>query len=270
MTANSRAIGREFVKKSVPAEIWQKNEIFSSELLEMIKMHPMTRHPLIKEMSGAALGLDVLRAVHLEFRTAFAQVFTDALIQTMFTSAQLEPRQKAMGKVSARFLLALNMLDELGFEAGVVVGGEYAGTPLQGHYVEFEKTLHELGLTDQQIQEYVPSDAAVACRRTMENVYGDHAMLSLVLAAAETVFSNFAGPWAKNVGARTKVDTSQGYHAIHVEHEGDFIDDEHSEDMWFVFRQAIEPKRYDEARAKTREVLDTWNAFLDHLGRAVG
>jgi hypothetical protein len=176
-------------------------------------------------------------------------------------------RPALVGKIAARFLVALNVLDELGFEPGVVTEGEYAGSPLQSHYLEFEKTLHELGLTDQQISDYVPSDAAVACRRTLENVFGDHTMLALVLAIAETVFVKFAGPWAQNVRKRTAVDTTKGYHAIHVEIGGSSVDDDHAEDMWLLFRQALEPAHYDRARAKAKEVLDTWTAFLDHLGR---
>jgi hypothetical protein len=206
-----------------------------------------------------------MKRFHLEFRHAFAENFTDALIQVMFTAGQLEARQGAMGKVAARFLVQLNVLDELGFEAGKVESGEYAGDPHHAHYIEFDKVLGDLGISAAEIRAYVPTSAAAAARRTVEAVYGDHVALAARLALAESVFTNFAGPWATNMKKRTNVATDQGYHAIHVEHEGTFIDDDHSEDMWFVLRQAIEPSRYNEIRTSTSETLEVWARFCDSM-----
>jgi hypothetical protein len=79
------------------------------------------------------------------------------------------------------------------------------------------------------------------------------------------VFTQFAGPWAKGVGAKTSIDVSGGYHSIHVEKDGQFIDDDHSEDAWFVFQQAITPDRHDEILSRVSEWLDTWSSFLDQL-----
>lgn len=264
LSNNTRAVCRELMKSTVDAGVWRKNEAFTEELLGLVQQHPISAHPIVRALEGGQLDKAAIRRTHLEFRHAFAQIFTDALIQAMFTSGQLEAKQNALGKVAARFLIQLNVFDELGFEPCTRIG-EVTGNPVNSHYVQFEKTLLELGLTAEEIRNYVPSDAARACRRTLEGVFGDHCMLSLVLALAESVFTKFAGPWAQNVKKRTNVDTSVGYHAIHVEHEGEFIDDEHSEDMWYVFKQAADPDQYVRCRAKTKEVLDVWHAFLDHM-----
>jgi hypothetical protein len=264
LSNNARAVCRELMKSTVDAGIWRKNEEFTAELMTIVQQHSIVSHPIVSALEGGQLDNGAIRRTHLEFRHAFAQIFTDALIQVMFTSAQLEARQNALGKAAARFLIQLNVFDELGFEPSNVAG-ETNGTPLNSHYVQFEKTLLDLGLTAADIRNYVPSKAARECRGTLENVFGDHCMLSLVLALAESVFTKFAGPWAQNVKKTTNVDTTVGYHAIHVEHEGEFVDDEHSEDMWFVFMQAADPDQYGRCRAKTKEVLDIWHGFLDHM-----
>ena len=86
------------------------------------------------------------------------------------------------------------------------------------------------------------------------------------MAVAEEVFTDFAGPWAKSTGSATKVDVKKGYHAIHVEDDnGEFLDDQHSEDSWYLFCQAIEPSRYDELREKTKQWVECWALFTDHL-----
>jgi hypothetical protein len=249
----------------VPADIWVQNERFADELKRLIKSHRIFAHPLMSVLNEGKFSPEGMKRFHLEFRHAFAQNFTDALIQVMFTASQLEARQGALGKVAARFLVQLNVLDELGFESGKVEHGEYAGDPRHAHYVEFDKVLSDLGISAAEVQAYVPTAAAVAARRTVDNVFGDHVALAAQLALAESVFTNFAGPWATNMRKTTNVATDQGYHAIHVEHDGEFIDDDHSEDMWFVLRQAIEPSRYEEVRARTSETLEVWAQFCDSL-----
>lgn len=265
MNTHPRKLCREIMQSLVPSDTWAKNEAFTLELKSMINSHRMSSHPLIDVLNAGRVSEAGMKRTHLEFRHAFAQNFTDALIQTMFTAHQLESRQGALGKITARCLLQLNVLDELGFEPNVEAGSDYAADPRKSHYVAFDAVLRELQLSQQQINDYVPSDAAVAARRVVEHCYGDHTLLAATLGVAESIFTRFAGPWAENMRHNTRVDTTQGYHAIHVEHDGHFVDDDHAEDVWFVFRQAVEPSRYDEVRAKVREALDVWAKFCDEL-----
>jgi hypothetical protein len=179
----------------------------------------------------------------------------------MATSAQLEPRLGPLGKVSARFLLQLNLLDELGYAPNPEGGEDYFGNPMNSHYIQFVDTLKSLNATPEALKAFRPSEAAVKSRKTFTDNFEDHMRLTLVLAAAETLFTEFASPWAESVKKSTNIDTSKGYHKIHVEDDGYFIDDDHSEDSWFLFRQAVTPDRYDEARKCVKEWVDTWNDF---------
>ncbi|MEQ1879231.1 MAG: hypothetical protein ABL958_21525 [Bdellovibrionia bacterium] len=268
-----RGIGREAVQKSVPPEIWKQNLAFTQEMVEVALAHPLNNHPILAELDKSTLNKDITRTLHLEFSHAFAQIFTDSLIHAMATSADLEQRLGPLGKVSARFLLQLNLLDELGYCASEKGGDEYTGNPYLAHYMQFSETLEQLGAKSRDILEYKPSAAAKAARRTFTDYFNDHVLLTGVLAVAETVFSKFAGPWAKSVGKSTDIDVSKGYHKIHVEDEhGSFVDDDHAEDSWYIFRQALTPDKYDEVRELIPMWLDSWNDFCDnavHLARTL-
>jgi hypothetical protein len=265
--SNPRRAGREAVRLSVPPDLWQANELFARQLLEQVEAHPIHQHPIIRELENGTPDLAAQRTFHLEFRHAFAQIFTDVVINAMATASQLEERLGAPGKVSARFLLQLNLLDELGFQPQPTPS-DYAGNPQLAHYAQFHLLLEQLGVGAKELGEFSPSRAADACRRTFTNYYCDHCLLTCVLAISETVFKKFAGPWATSVRARAGAAGAEGYHNIHIEHDGEFLDDDHSEDAWYVFRQALTRDRYAELITKSQVWLDTWAGFLDHLMHA--
>jgi len=269
-TNRPRQIARQAVQGSVAPDLWKKNRAFSEELKKTILSHRLVHHPLIGEMDSKTMSPAVAKMMHLEFGHAFAQIFTDSVVRAMFDCSQVEPRCLAVGKVGARFLLQLNLLDELGFVPGDATTGEYAGSPLLAHYVQFDEVTKSLGVSEAEKASYKPHKASVAARKSFEDQYGDYVLLTGVLAVAEQVFTKFAGPWARSTNRSAGVDISKGYHAIHVEDaEGGFLDDDHSEDSWYVFSQAVEPARYDELRKKVVNWLDVWAEYCDAMG-AVG
>ena len=266
--SSARSVCREVIKSTVPPELWEQNSRFAEEIHTLISTHPLATHPLISQLDMSQLSVPALVRAHLEFRYTFAQIFTDSLLRAMVLAETLEPRLGVLGKASARFLLQFNVLDELGFSASNEAGGDYGGSPRKAHYVQFDETLKQLGMTQEQIVSYQPSEAAVTLRRAIEANYADYSMLLASLAVAESIFDKFAGPWAKSMATRTSVNTEDGYHSIHVEHEGESLDAYHSEDLWYVFRQGVEPSRYEDIRTRTAAYLDTLKRFVDNLAAA--
>jgi hypothetical protein len=268
-----RETGRAAVQRSVPESLWKQNLAFTDEIKQIIQKHRLYRHPVAGLLETEELNKETTRVLHLEFAYAFAQIFTDSLVHAMAQTSVLEKSLGPLGKVSSRFLLQLNLLDELGFAPNEEITGQYWGNPDLAHYMQFAKTLKQLGAQPEDIFSYKPTAAAKASRKTFTDYYADYVLLTCVLACAETVFSLFAGPWAKSVGRSTDINVKEGYHAIHVEDDhGEFIDDEHSEDSWYIFRQAVTPERYDEVRVKVKQWLDVWNDFGDsvmHLARSI-
>ncbi len=263
-----RITGRKAIQATIDPEIWNKNVEYSLSIKNMIEKHKLCRHPLIGLLSTEKLNVEATKLIHFEFSYAFAEIFTDSVIQAMMTSSQLEKRIGPMGKVSARFLLELNLMDELGFKpkANANNSEDYCGNPLLAHYSQFNETLEELGSNHDELLNYKPSAAAEDARKTFTENYGNHLMMTSVLAVAESVFTLFAGPWAKSVGISTNVDVSRGYHKIHVENDsGEFLDDEHSEDTWYLFRQAIQENEYALVKEQISTWLDVWYDFADQV-----
>ena len=262
MREDGRGACRAVIREVVPAEIWSENEQFCGELRRAVREHALLHDPLIAALGSAELPSEVLKRLHLEFRYAFAQTFTEALLRAMVLVVRVEPRLGALGKVAARFLLQFNVLDELGFTPR---SGGYGGTPRNAHYVKFHDTLQQLDISEQDANAYVPSDAAVACRRMIESAQDDLIGTLCILAVEETIFESFAAPWATNMRQRTQVDVEHGYHSIHVEHDGESLDDHHADDLWVVLQLALTPEQYDHARAVTGKCLGTVHGFVRAL-----
>lgn len=263
-----RESGRKAIQSTIEPSLWNKNVEFSLQMKTMIEKHKLCRHPLIGLLSTEKLNVEATKLIHFEFSYAFAEIFTDSVIQTMVTASQLERRIGPLGKVSARFLLELNLMDELGFmpKANSKNSEDYCGNPLLAHYAQFNETIEEIGSSHNEMMDYKPSAAAEDARKTFTENYGNHVMLTSVLAVAEAVFTLFAGPWAKSVGMSTSVDVSRGYHKIHVENEsGEFLDDYHSEDTWYLFRQAIQEADYAVVKENIETWLDVWYDFADQV-----
>ncbi|MCB0421929.1 MAG: iron-containing redox enzyme family protein [Bdellovibrionales bacterium] len=264
-TKDPRAVGRQAVKETVDPILWEKNLKFTDKLESALAKHPISQHPLMEFFDNETINKDKSLRIHQEFGYAFAQIFTDAVLQAMTNATQLEKRLGPKGKVTARFLWAINLQDEIGF---IPSGNEqsYAGHPLLAHYFQYVQLFKDLGATETAIQEYQPSVAAQRARATFIEYYNDYTLLTSVLALAESIFDKFAGSWADNVERSTDIDTSIGYHTIHVEDDhGESIDDEHSEDSWTLVRQCLTEDRYEEIENKAKEWLDEWYAFADSI-----
>jgi len=123
-----------------------------------------------------------------------------------------------MGKVSGRFLLQLNVLDELGFSRKAF-RSDYAGNPHLSHYAQFDATLRQLGISAAQADAYVPSECrGVVARR-----------LSKTMTTMRRLTGGWRLPRRLSRGSRALGEMrgrqyadrcSTGYHSIHVEKDG--------------------------------------------------
>lgn len=263
---SSRILGRQAVQSSLPESDWEQNWQFSRALIEKIKKHRIMSHPIMQALSGGKLDFEHIRTFHLEFYYGFVQLFTDTVLRAMFNASQIEGRLGLMAKSFARFLLQLNLLEELGFKPGFGFDGSYLGNPNDAHYIQFCETLSQLSIEPKMIANYFPMASSLACRATFESCHSDYLLAITILAVSESVFHDYAGVLAKGVGQATDIDITRGYHSIHVEDEtGESIEDNHAEDGWFLFCQAVNANRYDEVEHHIEVWLNTWTTFLDDL-----
>lgn len=263
MLDNPRKNAIEAMKASVPASRWEENMSFVGSLREEIKQHPVSRHPAIDALNRGLFDREALKKIHLEYRHAIVQVFTDALLIAQHQSLQLEPRLAPGSKMAARFLLTLNVLDEFGFRPGLDASGYYRGNPLYAHYPLFESVLDDYGISASERQSYVPSAIAQVVRNFLVDSYDDYASVTALLAVAEEEVILFSPPLRQSTGLQG-LDVGQGYYHVHGvsdDHGSEAADDDHEDDLWLILAQGVQPEQFESLRNLCLRYCTLWADF---------
>jgi hypothetical protein len=259
------------MRNSLSATTWDTNADFITELRAAIRQHPVASHPAIAALDSGTLSLAAMRHIHLEYRHAIVQTFTDALLMAQHLSHRLEPRLPPGAKMPARFLLTLNDLDEFGFRPGTDSFGYYAGNPAYAHYPLFEAVCDDLGLSVSQRTEHAPSPIAQEVRTYLEAAYTDYDAVVALLAVAEEEVILFSPPLRQATRA-LGIDVTTGYYHVHgvsSDATAEAADDAHEDDLWIILNQALEPRRYAAVRAMCLHYCDLWAEFwTEQLRRA--
>lgn len=262
---NPRQKARLAMKDSVPASLWSENENFINNLRSTLNHHPVATHPIIAALNQGAFNREQMKRIHLEYRHAIVQIFTDALLIAQYQTCQLEQRLKPGSKMYARFLLTLNDLDEFGFRPGCDQYGYYRGNPHNAHYPLFERVLDELGISLEQRQSYIPSKIANQVRKCLEDAYNDLSSITSLLAVAEKEVVLFSAPLRENTKA-VGINVTTGYYVCHGtsnDLQAEANDDTHEDDLWYVLMQAIAPAQYDDIAKLCQKYCDLWVEFWD-------
>ncbi|MBC7750307.1 MAG: hypothetical protein H7Z73_01105 [Candidatus Saccharibacteria bacterium] len=184
------------LKDSVTKEIWESNCNFVTTLRHQIKLHSLATNPIMDALNKGTFHLEAIQKIHLEYRHASGQIFTEALLMAQFQTRQFEPRLSPSSKIPERFLFTIKTLDELGFQPGHHRAGYYLGNPAYAHYPLFEKVLDGLGISQQERQNYVPNADSDRVRNFLENSYGRYVGVVALLAVAELQVIIFSPPEA--------------------------------------------------------------------------
>lgn len=254
------------MKQSISAELWEKNSKFLTRLRAKIAEHPVTHHSAIDILNNGKINKEDLKKIHLEYRHAIVQTFTDALLMAQFQTKQLEPRLHAGAKMYPRFLLSLNIFDEFGFRPGLDKDGYYQGNPEYAHYPLFEDILNDFGITEQDRLTYQPSEIAKQVREFLENAYDDYKAVSALLAVAEEEVILYSPPLRKATKAVGLDVEGGGYYHVHgisEDESAEAADDDHEEDLWYVLMQACTEEDYNYIEKLCLEYCDLWEKFWD-------
>ncbi|MEN5173634.1 hypothetical protein ABE427_13020 [Acinetobacter higginsii] len=262
---NPRKNAIDGMKKSIPLEVWEKNISFLDQLRKDISEHPVSKHPAIQILNDGVIDKISLEKIHLEYRHAIVQVFTDALLMAQFQTKQLEPRLKSGSKMYPRFLLTLNILDEFGFRPGLDEEGYYSGNPDYAHYPLFEDVLNDFSISQQERNFYQPSMISEKVRSYLENSFNDYKAVTALLAVAEEEVILFS-PALRQATHAVGCDVNSGYYYVHgVSHDAtaEAADDDHEDDLWFVLAQACTEEDYAFITKICFEYCDFWQQFWD-------
>ncbi len=254
------------MKQSISAELWDKNLNFLTQLRAKIAQHPVSHHPAIETLNNGEINKENLKRIHLEYRHAIVQTFTDALLMAQYQTKQLEPRLHAGAKMFPRFLLSLNIFDEFGFRPGADRDGYYQGNPEYAHYPLFEDVLNDFGVTEEERRSYKPTSIAHQVREFLENSYNDYKAVSALLAVAEEEVILYSPPLRRATSAVGIEVEGGGYYHVHGVSEdktAEAADDDHEEDLWFILMQACTEEDYIRLENLCLEYCVLWKKFWD-------
>lgn len=262
---NPRQKAIDGMKNSISAELWNKNLNFLHTLRAEISNHPVSKHPAIQLLNDGLIDKETLKHIHLEYRHAIVQVFTDALLMAQFQTKQLEPRLLSGSKMYARFLLNLNILDEFGFRPALDKEGYYSGNPEYAHYPLFEDVLNDFELSQSERNDYQPSLIAQKVRIYLENSFSHYQSIAALLAVAEEEVILFS-PALRQATKAVGFNVDSGYYFVHgvsQDETAEAADDDHEDDLWFVLAQACVESDYEAIRQSCLAYCDLWQQFWD-------
>lgn len=262
---NPREKALSGMQNSIDLNQWNQNLEFIETVKQLINEHPVSSHPAIEILNSEVLSQETLKQIHLEYRHAIVQIFTDALLMAQVQTKQLEPRLAPGSKMYPRFLLTLNILDEFGFRPGLNQDNYYLGNPAYAHYPLFEDIMGEFGVSIEDRNNYKPSAESDAVRQYLENSYSDYTLISALLACAEEEVILYSPPLrkaTKSIG----FDVDCGYYYVHGvsdDETAEAADDDHEEDLWLILAQACTEADYSSIKQACLEYCNLWVSFWD-------
>lgn len=245
---NPRQKALQGMRNSIPAEQWEENLLFLQQLRNKIAALPVCKHPAIELLNNGKIDKASLTKIHLEYRHAIVQIFTDALLMAQFQTKQLEPSLPSGSKMFPRVLLSLNILDEFGFRPGLDSEGYYLGNPEYAHYPLYEDLLNDYGLSEQDRRNFQPSQIADKVRTFLESSYDSYINVVALLAVAEEEVILFSPPLreaTKAVGIDIEGGGYYHVHGVSTDETSEAADDDHEDDLWFALAQAITKDNYE-------------------------
>ncbi len=261
---SAREKGRLALKKCISSIQWEQNKRQSKNIISMINSHPIKQHKLAINLRENSLSLEQLLLTHSEFKFTFSQPFTDLLLKLMLASTILyEKTGKIEAVTVARFLLQLNLLDELGYKPGSQ-NGDYTGDPKHAHFLQLCTTMSSLNISE---NDYVPSYAAVTIRDLLErSVDIDFSVGTALLFASESLFPLFANTFARNLETALGHELTSGFHSIHTDDEiGSNIEESHAQDCYIVLIASLTNANLSLVNYYVKFFLDMTVTFCDNL-----
>jgi len=263
-----RQFAKDEMRRSVPDSLWAQNQAFVTRLFDKVSQHRISNHPAIQALNDGLFDAEAIRQIHLDYRHAIVQIFTDALLMAKYQCRQLEPRFMPGQKMFPRFLLTFNVLDEFGFRPAAdsdILENRHFGNPHNAHYPLYEAVLNDLNISDQQRQDYTPSLVSAQIREHLESAYDRLTSVVSLLGVGEEVVVLFSAPLRENVKA-LGVNVSSGYYWCHGtsdDAEANADDDTHAVDLRYVLNQALLPEEYEALEQQCEAYCDLWTQFWD-------
>lgn len=254
------------LERVTSAEIWVENGKFIDNLKKRILAHPLFKSPALKMLNEGKADLSTVKTIHLDYRFAIVKIFTDALLMAQFLARDIEHWLPPSSKIGPRFLLTLNLLDEIGFSPNRADSHYYCGNIRRAHYPLYEDVLDQLGVSVDEREKHKASQHAIKLKTKLEDTYTDYLSLVALLAIAEQQVIVFS-PALKRSLVQLGLDVSTGYYYVHGTSTDESLsaaDDDHENDLWLLLQQAMRQDEMPRIEEMCLSYCDLWMEFWRH------
>jgi hypothetical protein len=257
-----------FIQNSLTPELWQQNTLAVSHLKQLTLQHALFRHPILDQLNQSQLSLEQLKFIHINYFTAIVKNFTDALSMLIYQTVCLEKNNnikaenRIASKIYARYLLSLNLIDELGFNTHQLEESSAS----KSHLVYFLKLMQQLSLDPSDKSRTENESFALA--DYIQKHLDSYAELLLILACTELQVIRFSEALRNNISIYNSI-FIEGYYACHgladQDHSTLANDDNHEDDIWTLLTQCYTPEDEQQLKLIQSEYLALWNNFWNKM-----
>lgn len=254
------------LKRVSSHEQWFQNGLFINELKGRVFAHSLFRSPALAILNEGEANLSLVKRIHLDYRFAIVKIFTDALLMAQFLARNIEERLPPSSKIAPRFLLTLNLLDEIGFSPNQSDSNYYQGNVGRAHYPLYENVLDQLGISLDEREAYEASQPAVKLKIKLESAYENYLSVIALLAIAEQQVIAFS-PALKRSLIHLGIDVSEGYYHVHGTSTDESLsaaDDDHENDLWLLLQQALTHEDFSRIENICLSYCDSWMDFWSY------
>ena len=264
---NARLEALSFIKKSIPATLWNKHAHEVQQLKQTCLQHPLFQLPILTRLSNQTLSLEQLKFIHINYFTAIVKNFTDTLSMVIYQALQLENHEnihevaRIHAKAYARYLLSLNLIDELGFNTYKLS----LSSPARSHLVYFMDLLKLLQVNPLDQKQVVTE--AYDLNQFNHPHLPSYNNLLLILACAELQVIKYSEALRINL-EKYDVQFTYGYYACHgvVDHSEKLAnDDNHEDDIWALLTQSYRSSQQHSYEQLLGQYLQLWQNFWSKM-----
>lgn len=249
------------IKNYISEEKYYKNKIVISKIKNEIIQHKAFTNPILKlDLRLGEVPLDVIQNIHMDYRNAIVEIFTDALLAAALSSHELESKYglPAGAKMIPRALLIPNFLDEFGLR---IESNQLIGSVKNAHYSLFENVVKNIQVMESSTN--TNSDVSENLRCFFEKNYKNHYFMLILLAVAELQVIYFT-PFLEKLYKLHHTCKKFDYYYVHGtkdSHETQACDDEHAEDLWMCLVLIADKIPVVDLTNIANKYLDLWDEF---------
>ncbi|WP_130802497.1 hypothetical protein [Acinetobacter ihumii] len=260
-SSRDEALG--YIQSSIDAALWTENAEIEQDLKKRIDQHYLFKLEILNDLKAQKLSIEQLKIIHINYLNSIVKIFTDALSMLIYQTCSLEnnpniqPEKRVLSKIYARYLLSLNLLDELGFDTGNLE----CSSPAKSHLAYYLHLLNQLGIDLLKTQHVQPQALDIA--NFIQKNYDNYVALLLILSITEKQVIVFSEALSINL-AKFNPAFQQGYYTCHGLADGQANlanDDNHENDLWCLFVQAFKIENQQVIYNVLEDYLELWSKF---------